>query len=274
MERLEAALKKAREKRRESGIDDTAVLGPENRVSATRTAASELAEISISARVARNHRLNAVSGNPLAGPYDLLRSRALHIMGENGWKRLAITSPTPGCGKTTVTANLALSFARQTDVTIVLLDLDLRRPALHKVFGHKPQSSLNDVINGEVSVADHFVRFGTNLIIGLNSEPAQNPSELLQSRRTKGFLARIEAAFRPDIMIFDMPPMLGNDENVGFMQNVDCSLLIGAADLTTTTQLDLCEKEISELTNVLGVVLNKCRYSDSTAGYDYDHDAY
>lgn len=274
MERLEAALKKAREKRREAGIDDTAILAPGNRVAATRTATTELHEITISARVARNHRLNAIAGNPLSGPYDLLRSRALHIMGENGWKRLALTSPTLDCGKTTVTANLALSLARQSDLTIVLIDLDLRRPSLHKIIGYKPQSSLSDVIDGEVSATDHFVRIGTNLIIGLNSEPTRNPSELLQSQRTKGFLARVEASFRPDLMIFDMPPMLGNDDNVGFMQNVDCALLIGAADLTTATQLDLCEKEIAELTNVLGVVLNKCRYADSTAGYDYDHEAY
>ncbi|MGB5558831.1 MAG: CpsD/CapB family tyrosine-protein kinase [Paracoccaceae bacterium] len=274
MERLEAALEKAREKRREAGIDDKAILGPESRVATPKTAWADLPEIKITTRVARNNRITAVTSGPLSGPYDMLRSRALHSMGEHGWKRLAITSPTVACGKTTVAANLALSLARQQDLKIMLLDFDLRRPALHKVFAHRTPHSLSDVIEGRVAAADHLVRYGDNLIIGLNAKAARNPSELLQSHRTKEFLTTLEAAYRPDIMIFDMPPMLVSDDNVGFMSNVDCGLLIGAADSTTVTQLDLCEKELSELTNVLGVVLNKCRYSDSSTGYDYEYEYY
>ncbi len=274
MERLEAALEKAREKRREAGVDEKAILGPESRVPVLKSEWSDLTEIKITSRVARNNRITAISGNPLAGPYDMLRSRALHIMHEHGWKRLAVTSPTVGCGKTTIAANLALSFARQQDLKIILFDFDLRRPSLHKVFAHRTDHSLSDVIDGKVSVADHFVRYGENLMLGLNAKAAKNPSELLQSQRTKEFLAAIEASYKPDIMMFDMPPMLVSDDNVGFLVNVDCGLLVGAADGTTVKQLDLCEKELADLTNVLGVVLNKCRYSDSELGYDYEAEPY
>jgi len=274
MERLEAALEKAREKRREAGIDDKAILGPESRVSTPGSSWSSLSEIKLPTRVARNNRITAIFGGALSGPYDMLRSRALHNMKEHGWKRLAITSPTVGCGKTTVAANIALSFARQKDLKVMLLDFDLRRPALHKVFSHRTPHSLSDVIEGTVAAADHFVRYGDNLIVGLNAKAARNPSELLQSQRTKDFLTKVETTYKPDLMIFDMPPMLVSDDNVGFMANVDCGLLIGAADNTTATQLDLCEKELSELTNVLGVVLNKCRYSDSATGYDYEYEYY
>ena len=68
-----------------------------------------------------------------------------------------------------------------------------------------------------------------------------------------------------------MPPMLATDENVGFLPVVDCGLLISAADSTTIGQIDSCEKELAELTNVLGVVLNKCRFADTDSGYDYDY---
>jgi len=65
--------------------------------------------------------------------------------------------------------------------------------------------------------------------------------------------------------------MLVGDENVVFLPNVDCSILVGAADSTTNQQLDVCESELAELTNVLGIVLNKCRHSDPDSGNDYDY---
>ncbi len=272
MERLEAALEKARVKRREAGIDDRVVGKHENQAEQPKSVWADLAEIKVASRVARNNRLTAISNSPMSSPYDLLRSRSLHSLIENSWKRLAITSPTVGCGKTTVAANLALSLSRQPDLRIALLDLDLRRPALHKIFAHRTTHSLADVIEGGISTSDHFFRFGDNLMIGFNAKPARNPSELLQSNRTTSFLQKIDRIYSPDIMIFDMPPMLMSDDYVGFMKNVNCGLLIGAADNTTTNQLDICERELSELTNVLGVVLNKCRYSDSSTGYDYSYE--
>ena len=194
MERLEAALEKAREKRREAGIDDRVIQKHEGRPAEASSVWSDLTEITISTRVARNNRITAISNGPLSGPYDMLRSRALHSMNEHGWKKLAITSPTVGCGKSTVAVNLALSLSRQHDLKIVAIDMDLRRPALHKAFGHRTASSLSEVIEGTVAITDHFVRYGDNLMIGLNTKPARNPSELLQSQSTKDFLAEMDGS--------------------------------------------------------------------------------
>ena len=64
---------------------------------------------------------------------------------------------------------------------------------------------------------------------------------------------------------------LASDDHVGFLPHVDCALLISAAESTTMNQLDVCEKELSELTNVLGVVLNKCRFNESDTDYYTDY---
>ena len=93
---------------------------------------------------------------------------------------------------------------------------------------------------------------------------------MLHSARAREVLAAIEERWKPDVTIFDMSPMLASDDNVGFMGNVDCALLVAAAESTTLANIDACEKELAQLTNVLGVVLNKCRYSDETAGYGYE----
>ncbi len=230
-----------------------------------------LAEIRISGRTARKNRISAIEQSKLSAPYDVLRTRALRIMRENGWKTLAVTSPNKSCGKTTVSVNLAFSLARQADLRIMLLDFDLRRPAMHRVLRHRPDHSLHNALAGKVPVEKTLLRVGENLAFGLNAGPATNPSELLQAKATRERIREIQANFRPDILIFDMPPMLVSDENFGFLPQVDCGLLVGAADSTTLEQLDICEKDLADLTNVLGVVLNKCRYAEAGAGYDYDY---
>ncbi len=271
MERLEAALEKARQDRQV--LQD--VPAPQEQepeiVTPVSDPWSEIKEIKITNRTARKNRINTISQGKEAGPYDLLRSRALRVMGENGWATLAITSPNKTCGKTTVCANLAFSLARQSDLKIMVLDLDLRRPAMHKLLASRPKNSLHEVLRDKHPAKSAFVRVGENLAFGLNNSPAPNPSELLQAKLTKKILSEIRETYKPDLMIFDMPPMLVSDDNVGFLPIVDCGLLIGAADSTTISQLDICEKELSELTNVLGVVLNKCRFSDNDAGYDYEY---
>jgi len=271
MERLEAALHKARQDRQVT----PQVAEPEIAATTAPPPGADIWQtikpVKISRRTARNHRITALKQGKSSGPYDLLRSRALRVMNENGWTSLAITSPNKTCGKTTVSTNLALSLSRQPDLKIIVLDLDLRRPALHKILGHRAQRSLHEVLSGQHPIDSAFVSVAPNLAFGLNNSPAQNPSELLQSKTAKSRLDEIKAAFDPDLILFDMPPMLVGDENVGFLPIVDCGLLVSAADSTTMQQLDICEKELAELTNVLGVVLNKCRHHDAEGGYDYDY---
>jgi len=271
MEKLEAALAKAREARMGAKLGgDTAepvLIDPRTVVRADWRA---LTEITISPELARRNRIAALLGGIDATPYDMLRSRAYRTMKEAGWTRVAVTSPNAACGKTTVSLNLALSLARQTELKIMLVDLDLRRPSLHKLLGCKPTHSVHEMLEGKVGFAETAVRIGENLAVAMNVTAARNPAELLHSDQSRAALDMIEAQFRPDILIFDMSPMLASDDNVGFLGNVNCALLVAAAESTTLQSIDICEKELAQLTNVLGIVLNKCRYSDNSAGYGYE----
>lgn len=270
MERLEAALAKAREMRRSAGSDAGISRTGKPLAQPERDALwTNLPEISISAEKARASRVTAISGGIDAAPYDLLRSRTIRQMKEKKWTRLAITSPDPGCGKSTVSVNLALSLARQRDLRVMLFDLDLRRPALDRILGMTGKTSFWECLEGKHEFGEIAVRIGDNLAIAVNHAPCRNPAELLQSAGAREVLDRIEATFKPDVMIFDMSPMLASDDNVGFLHNSDCALLIAAAERTRMSNIDLCEKELAHLTNVLGVVLNKCRYMDETQGYSY-----
>ena len=269
MEKLEAALAKAREMRK-STLD-----GPEmvrRRVELRGQPAlgwTDLPEITPPKDLLERNRITALLGGKGATPYDMLRSRTLRVLKEKDWSRLAVTSPGASCGKTTVALNLALSLSRQKDLKVMLIDLDLRRPSLFKVLGQNPERSLHEVLDDKLPFEDQAVRIGENLIVAMNRRPSQHPAELLQSARTREILDEVERHWQPDVILFDMSPMLASDDNVGFLGNVDCALLVAAAERTTLSNIDVCEKELAQLTNVLGVVLNKCRYGDETAGYSY-----
>lgn len=271
MEKLEAALAKARELRQGAlgGSETSPVKTPAGQQVRSPSDWAALPEVSLPEGQAQRYRITALSGGRDAAPYDMLRSRIIRMMKDKGWSRLAVTSPEAGCGKSTVSLNLALSLARQKDLKVLLLDLDFRRPSLHRTLGYDPDKSLHEYLEGTAEFEQCAVRMGGNLIVALNLSSSRRPSELLQSQSTRDALDAVERRWRPDIVIFDMSPMLASDDNVGFLGNADCALLIAAAESTTLPNIDICEKEIAQLTNVLGVVLNKCRYADDSVGYDY-----
>lgn len=267
MERLQVAIEKARTRRQEARPLAQAHK-PDTSVTGVEAAWNSLAAFEIHGSKLRKNRLVAFDGGAEAGPYDMLRTRMLQQAQKNNWRRVAIVSPHAGCGKTTTAANLIFSFSRQRDMRCIILDLDLRRVGLGKTLDQKPKFGMADVLERRVPFADHALRYARNVAVGLNNAPANNSSELLQSQQTRDVLSEIEAAYQPQLMIFDMPPLMGSDDNYGFLKNVDCALIMAEADSTTIEQIDQAERQVAELTNVMGMVLNKCRYSDEVYGYE------
>lgn len=282
MERLEAAMAKARARRQkahgdeqsggEAPASDTVARGRSSaritrEPSDLDTLWQGLKPIEISSRQARRKRLGTLLSNEFSTPYDILRTRVLRQMRAEGWTHLAITSPNTACGKTTLSMNLALSLARHAELRVILMDFDLRRPRLAGLLGVRGAFDMAGLLAGRTSFADHAVRFGENLAIGLNSTGISRPAELLLSSQTSEILEEIEAQFQPDIMIFDTPPMLGNDDNLAFLSQVDCTLLVAGAGSTSLAQIDAAERDLSGLTNVVGTALNKCRYLDTDETY-------
>jgi Mrp family chromosome partitioning ATPase len=153
----------------------------------------------------------------------------------------------------------------------MVFDFDLRRPNLHNLLGHRPKSDMGQLINGDLDPTDHMLRHGDNLAFGLNKGPVRNSAELLQSDLTGDFLSRMESSFAPDLMLFDMPPFLVADDAHGFLSHVDGILLVVEAEKTTADQIERLEERIASLTNLIGVVLNKCQFPNDGARSDYDY---
>ncbi|UWQ23214.1 CpsD/CapB family tyrosine-protein kinase [Jannaschia sp. W003] len=208
-------------------------------------------------------------GMPEAIAFDKLRTRVTQEMRAKGWKRLAITSPGPNCGKSTIALNLGFTFARRDDERVVLLEMDLRRPSLARIAGLSTRKDFAEVLRGEGAFTDHAVRLDEKLAMGAVRSPRPRSAELLQSRSAAVALDAIEEAFDPTIMIFDTAPVLSSDDTLGFLDRIDCVLIVAAAGTTSIAEIDNAEREVAAHSKVLGVVLNKCEYADETGKYDY-----
>lgn len=276
MERLQVALERARAARAgtPAGRQSGRMSSRPRRASteATDAAWAQLSPLEINPGRLRRKRLFSLFGGSEATAYDVLRTKVVQLTEANGWRRVAVTSPLPGSGKTTTSMNLAIALARQIDLRVILIDLDLRRPAIAKTLGHTGTGNVADLLEGRKSFADHLVRIGENLAVAMNHNGLRDPSDLLLRKSTAEVIDEIEQTYRPSLMLFDMPPLLVNDDTQAFLRNVDCGLLIAEAGQSTIAQVDACEKELAEQTNVLGVVLNKCRFhADGYAHYAYDY---
>lgn len=217
----------------------------------------------------REHHVVSLAGGSESVPFDAMRTRTLQQMRGNGWRKLAITSPGPGCGKSTVALNLAFSLARQADVRVILLELDLRRPTLAHTLGLRPDASLADVLKGSAPFEAALQRHGTNLAIAVNLAPVRASTELLSQPTVTGLLQALMQRYAPDVVIFDLPPLLASDDTIAFLPQVDCALLVVATEITGLKEIDHCERDIAAQTSVMGVVLNKCRYTEADYGYGY-----
>jgi capsular exopolysaccharide synthesis family protein len=210
--------------------------------------------------IARNH-LFANAQDPGARYFDHLRTRTAKHMRKRGLKRLAITSPNEGCGKSTIAANLALSLARQPDYRVMLFDFDLRQPTLAYQFGLEQMSPRLTALQGSRRKFDSTtLRPQSNLSLSLNLTPEPNAAEILSTEYTRYLLDHIQQDFAPDLMIFDLPPLLNFDDAVVAMDFTDATLLVARADYNTVNQVDEAEKLITEHSKCLGTVLNQCRF--------------
>lgn len=293
MERLQEALSRARDRRREVAEQATgaavsgaqtdprdggadATLSPtqnpkvttDNSVASVVAAWRALPQYAPNERLLKNNRVLSYFGGAAAQPFDMMRTRLLQTCKANNYKRVAITSPTPKCGKSTVAANLAFGLARQTELRVLVIDIDMRRPELANLIGISENLAFARALSGHEPPEAHMVAYGNNLAFATNRVPSANSSEILHSAFARQQIERVEKTFAPDLVLFDAPPMLASDDTISFLDFVDGALLVAAAEQTSIDEVDVSETEIASATNMIGVILNKARYTQSSYGYD------
>ena len=174
--------------------------------------------------------------SPSAEAYRALRTSVQLLGVERPLRTLQITSPAMGEGKTTTVANLAIVLVRSGQ-RVVLVDCDLRRPALHELFGLPNDSGVTTVLAGDVELADALqpVPNHPNLAFLASGAIPPNPSELLGSTPTSSLLFELQTNF--DVVLVDSPPVLPVTDATLLATWMDATLLVASAGRTTRRQL-------------------------------------
>lgn len=174
---------------------------------------------------------------------------------------ILMTSTGPGEGKSTVMANLGAAFG-QTGQKTLLVDCDLRRPNVHRIFGLHNGPGLTSHLVGEVDLEQIKRDVGvTNLTIITAGPIPPNPSELLGSVAMKEFLEKVRAQY--DVVLLDAPPVVAVTDAQILSPLVD-GVLLTVASGETPKELAVQAKTLLEQAqaNILGVVLNRINPAD------------
>jgi Mrp family chromosome partitioning ATPase len=197
--------------------------------------------------------------DPRSRSFDLLRTQILQDMDANGWRILAVTSPTPACGKTFTALNLALSIARQPETSVLLVDLDVKKPQLAQRLGLSANAGVRAVLERRASLEEATLQVsasGARFRFLPCERPSSRASDWLASSATAAMLQSMRADRSLKLVILDLPPMLAGDEVVSILPHVDCVLMVAALGTTTTAELKECAN-FMRATPLIRVVLNK-----------------
>jgi Mrp family chromosome partitioning ATPase len=196
----------------------------------------------------------------------MLRTQVIQRMDENGWRTMAVLSPRANDGKTTTAINLAVSMANDHRHTVLLVDCDLRCPAIGATLGIKPEFGVDDLLRGEARIEQclyHPEGFDRLVVLPARA-PLANSSEALAGPRGRALVADLRGRYPERIIVFDLPPVLGTDDALAFLPLVECGLVVVAERATPRDDLLRC-MELLRKTPILGTVLN--RATDVSPGY-------
>ncbi len=259
MDRIKKALDKSRTQKRRSMIEHTSprAVIPEDHPFEN-IEYSETRYIDVPQAVLTEKRLIAGSRtDPRATSFRLLRTQVLHAMRENNWSSIAVTGPSSGIGKSLVAINLAISISREVNQTVLLVDVDLRRPSIHKYSDFEPEFGLQDYLRGEAELRDIFVNpVFKRLVLLPGRGTTSESSELLSSPRMVNLVKELKNRYKSRIIVFDLPPLLSIEDSMVFLPNVDSTLLVVENGKNKHSEV-LDSMRLLEGTNLIGTILNK-----------------
>ena len=206
--------------------------------------------------------------SPVSEQYRTIRTNITYSSIDKEIKSVLFTSSTPGAGKSTTAANVAIAFAQAGKRTL-LLDADLRRPTVHYTFEVQNQRGLSTGIVNDI-YAEELVRATDveNLDLITSGPIPPNPSELLASNKMTQFFKVVSMQY--DMVIVDSPPILAVTDGQLLSKMVDGTILVSNVETNNRDSLTHAKELLEKAdANMLGVVLNNKRIKDEGDSYYY-----
>lgn len=195
--------------------------------------------------------------HPAADQVKILRTQLLQRLLSTGGNSVLVTSPKPGEGKTVNAINLAISIAQEVDRTVLLIDANLRKPAIHKYFGFEESMGLADYLLGKTSISEVLLNPGIDkLTILPGGLPLTTSSEMLGATRMADLVKEMKDRYEDRILVFDGPDILTNADSQVFSKLVDGIVLVVEAEKTTRQEIKQAIERLGE-SPLIGTIFNK-----------------
>jgi capsular exopolysaccharide synthesis family protein len=211
--------------------------------------------------------------------FHLLRARLRYFNADHDIASVLITSGSNGEGKSTVAWHLARAIAASTEMRVLLLEADLRRPTIASVRELRPRPGLADVILGHAKVADAVqhvnvseatngskAAYGFDVLVA--GDVVASPGQLMETARTATLLQRLSDIY--DFMIVDSAPLLLVADSLPLITQVGGVIVVSQVGSTTRETAATMRDQLRALrAPVLGVVANRVKGSLEHEGYAY-----
>lgn len=219
---------------------------------------SESAPIDLDPDVMRENRcVGFASDGPELDSYKVLRTQIQQLTQQKGWNTVLITSPQSGEGKTLTSINLALTFSKAYNQTILLVDCDLRQQNVHKSFGFNSPCGLIDYLVDDKPLKDIIIWPKIDqLTLISGGRTIQNSAELLGSPRMKDLVEEMKVRYDDRYVLFDAPPVLLGADTLALAPYVDCLIMVVQEGRTSMRAVQKSLKLIAE-EKFLGFVINR-----------------
>lgn len=201
--------------------------------------------------------------------YKVLRTQILNRTRHKDWNMIMVTSVNPNEGKTLTSINLSITFAKQYNQTVLLVDADLMRQNIHKYLGFDSDSGLIDYLLGTQPLKDFIIWPGIDkYTIISGGRTILDSAELLGSPRMQSLIDEMKTRYKDRYIFFDTPPILGGADAIVLATMVDCVILVVEEGKTSMNDI---HKALQLIPNekFLGFVLNRQKKPMLTYYYTY-----
>jgi succinoglycan biosynthesis transport protein ExoP len=248
-------------------LADTGVRDPDQLL--MRTGISSLGFIPATRDTARTAKIAARSPrSPVTESFRTIRSNLKFAHLDSPLHTMMVTSAGAGEGKSFTATNLAIVLA-QAGVNTLLVDADLRRPTLHRIFGIPRTPGLTTVLTGETPLREAIQATDVaNLYIIPSGPVPPNPAELLESKRMRQLIEEMKEI--AEIVIFDTPPALVVTDAVVLSPRMDAMILVIEQGRVTSRAIAEIRRMVEQARGkIAGAVFNKVK--SGASGYYYYH---
>ena len=204
----------------------------------------------------------------LSEAYRNIRTSILLSFSERPPKRIVISSPNPAEGKTTTVINTGIALS-QTGAQVIVIDSDMRKPRIHKIFNEDNGVGLSNFLSGHTELESIIKKTEIPNLYYIPSGPIPpNPSELIGSKLFKSMMESLGERFAH--IVLDSPPVLGFADALILSASVDGIILCVLGGKTPRETLQRAKEVLHQVNaKILGVVINRIDIHRSDYGYYY-----